>query len=89
MTKCKLKLNSSESAVLEFVLNEWLDDTLNAKIRSFDEADIRKFNADIILSILDKIGNSYKDKKSAKFTHDMWAKDIARWERKNSQWFEV
>ena len=89
MTKCKLKLNSSESAVLEFVLGEWMDDTLNAKIRSFDEADIRKFNTSVILSILDKIGDSYKDKKSAKFTHDMWAIDIARWELTNSQWFEV
>lgn len=89
MTKCKLKLNSSESAILEFALNEWLDDALNAEIGSFDEADIRKFNANVILSILDKIGDSYKDKESSKFTHDMWAKDIARWERRNSQWFEV
>lgn len=83
-----IKLDVNESAILEFVLAEWMHYTSKKKIATEVEADANKYNLDVVVSILNKISKAFKNKDIAARDKKDYEKCLEEWFNKNSKWFE-
>ena len=88
MAKCKLKLDTNESAVLELILEDWFSEVLSEEVRDWADAEITKYNAEVVISIVDKIGKAHKEKWAASYTHSLMTEELAEWVIKNRKFLE-
>lgn len=82
-----IKLDINEAVTTEVALSEWFYTNMRKKVTDELEAESRRYHAEMILNIIDKIGTAFHHGKITDRNSSAMAKEFDKWLAKNAKWF--
>lgn len=89
MLKTKnVKLDINDAVTVEIALCEWFYTTMRKKVTSELEADARRYHAEAVIDIVNRLGDTFHHNKVSKHKSNAMNEELKKWVEKNAKWFE-